>query len=110
MALDGIGGFGPGIVPVPGDGAQQAERAEEGPQFDLESGKGSAQTPFDTAPDLGSMPSRAPTGADPEAWALLTSEERAFFDEPAPTGPLTYGRKTVDAALAALGARLDVRG
>jgi hypothetical protein len=45
-------------------------------------------------------------------WELLTPEERAYFEEQAALGPLTYrpGRGRPEAPPAPLGRRIDVRG
>jgi hypothetical protein len=87
---------------------------------------GPASSPL-RLPDL--RPSRPATGAapaprDPEApaitaasgepaslWGLLTEDERAFFQQQAALGSLTYGRPSAaaPAAGAPTGQRLDVR-
>lgn len=51
-----------------------------------------------------------PAGSDPALWAVLTSEERAFFTRQATLGALSYGpRRAAPAADAPLGQRIDVR-
>jgi hypothetical protein len=66
--------------------------------------------------EIGRVPSQAraedvPAGSDPALWAVLTSDERAFFVRQAALGPLSYGpRSGGPAADAPLGQRLDVRG
>ncbi len=43
-------------------------------------------------------------------WETLTDDERAFFDQQAALGPLTYGKQRAASAPAApTGQRLDVR-
>lgn len=65
--------------------------------------------------EIGRLPSSAraedvPAGRDPALWAVLTSEERAFFVRQAALGPLSYGpRASATAADAPLGQRIDVR-
>jgi hypothetical protein len=52
-----------------------------------------------------------PPGSDPALWAILTSEERAFFTQQAALGPIHYGpRSAATAPDAPVGGRLDVRG
>ncbi len=109
MAIGGIGGLGPGILPAAREPATDASRTGDAAAFqtDFESLERSPdQGPF----DAGAVPLRPPPGADPEAWALLTDEERAFFESPGLGGPVTYARSAIEAALAALGSQLDVRG
>jgi hypothetical protein len=66
--------------------------------------------------EVGRLPSLAraedvPPGSDPALWAVLTSDERAFFVRQAALGPLSYGpRSAAPAADAPLGQRIDVRG
>ena len=111
MSIDGIGGLVPGIIPTPREAAQETEPSAE-PQFELgqrTSDPGDAAIARRTDHDA-ALPERAPTGADPEAWSLLTEDERAFFQDPALLGPVTYGRGSIDAAMTALGSMLDVRG
>jgi hypothetical protein len=59
------------------------------------------------------LPATPPPGTDPELWAVLSTEERAFFAKVGTMGPLTYGRM-MEAARPAVpafrGGRLDVRG
>jgi hypothetical protein len=51
-----------------------------------------------------------PPGSDPALWAVLTSEERAFFTRQAALGALSYGpRQAGPVADAPLGQRIDVR-
>jgi hypothetical protein len=65
--------------------------------------------------ELGELPAPAraddvPAGSDPALWAVLTSDERAFFVRQAALGPLSYGpRSAAPAADAPLGQRIDVR-
>lgn len=63
------------------------------------------------------LPAEPPAGTDPELWAVLSTEERAYFAKVGAMGPLTYGHlmnsgssTTPNAAPAARGGRLDVRG
>ena len=72
--------------------------------------------PAATRAEVGRLPSApppaeaVPAGSDPALWAVLTSEERAFFARQAALGPLSYGpRSTAPAADAPLGQRIDVR-
>ncbi len=52
-----------------------------------------------------------PAGSDPALWAILTSEERAFFTRQAALGPIHYGpRSAAPASDGPLGGRVDVRG
>lgn len=52
-----------------------------------------------------------PAGSDPALWAILTSEERAFFARQSALGPIHYGpRSTAPATDAPVGGRIDVRG
>jgi hypothetical protein len=60
------------------------------------------------------VPEEAPPGTDPELWAVLSSDERAFFSRVGAMGPLTYGYvmqtgQMPTQAPAARGGRLDVR-
>ena len=52
------------------------------------------------------------TAAGRSLWEILTPEERAFFEQQAPLGPLTYrpGGTSVDRAPAPTGRSIDVRG
>jgi hypothetical protein len=65
--------------------------------------------------EIGRLPSSAraedvPAGSDPALWAVLTSDERAFFVRQAALGPLSYGPRTgAPPADAPLGQRIDVR-
>jgi hypothetical protein len=68
------------------------------------------------AAEVGRLPEAArpaddvPAGSDPALWAVLTSEERAFFTRQAALGALSYGpRRGTPAADAPLGQRIDVR-
>lgn len=59
--------------------------------------------------------SDVPAGSDPKLWAVLTSEEKAFFARQSQMGPVTYGPsaqrvQSVAMADAPRGLRLDVRG
>lgn len=60
------------------------------------------------------VPVEAPPGTDPELWAVLSSDERAFFSRVGAMGPLTYGYVMQTGQLpteapASRGGRLDVR-
>jgi hypothetical protein len=60
------------------------------------------------------VPEEAPPGTDPELWAVLSSDERAFFSRVGAMGPLTYGYVMQTGQMptqppAARGGRLDVR-
>jgi hypothetical protein len=56
-------------------------------------------------------PTDVPAGSDPALWAILTSEERAFFARQAALGPIHYGpRSASPASDGPIGGRLDVRG
>lgn len=73
-----------------------------------------APAPNGLAPAAGALPAEPPAGTDPELWAVLTGEERAFFAKVGAMGPLTYGRimtqgPQAPAAPIARGVRLDVR-
>jgi hypothetical protein len=51
-----------------------------------------------------------PAGSDPALWAILTTEERAFFQKQATMGPLSYSPSSRPAASTAgppLGQRID---
>jgi hypothetical protein len=52
-----------------------------------------------------------PEGSDPALWAVLTAEERSFFQRQAALGPLTYGRgaKPAPSTGAPVGGRIDVK-
>lgn len=57
-----------------------------------------------------SAASEVPPGSDPALWAVLTAEERSFFQSQAALGPLTYGRGARPAPTTApVGGRIDVR-
>ena len=45
-------------------------------------------------------------------WEILTPEERAFFEQQASLGPITYrpGNRTTDGVPVSTGRRIDVRG
>lgn len=67
------------------------------------------------APVAASAPSDVPAGSDPKLWAVLTSEEKAFFARQSQMGPVTYGPsaqrvQSVAMADAPRGLRLDVKG
>jgi len=111
MSINGIGGLVPGILPGPREAAQEAEPSTEA-QFELgQRTSDRADAALAHHADEGAaLPQRAPRGADPEAWSLLTEEERVFFQDSALLGPVTYGRGSTDAAMNALGSMLDVRG
>jgi len=53
-------------------------------------------------------------GVDPDLWAMLSRDERAFYLRNAMSGPLTYGPGSEPNASASprsrLGGRIDVRG
>jgi hypothetical protein len=60
------------------------------------------------------VPAEAPPGTDPELWAVLSTDERAFFSRVGAMGPLTYGYvmqtgQMPTEAPASRGGRLDVR-
>jgi len=66
-------------------------------------------------PNEDAAPAGAPAQAPQEAslWEILTEEERAFFQEQASLGPLTYkpgGSGKVPSSAAPTGQRIDVRG
>lgn len=54
------------------------------------------------------LPVEPPPGTDPELWAVLTSEERAYFARVQSFGPLTYSRGERAPALPR-GGRIDVQ-
>src|SRR5690606_17360080 len=54
------------------------------------------------------LPVEPPPGTDPELWAVLTSEERAYFARVQSLGPLTYSRGERAPALPR-GGRIDVQ-
>ncbi|MHB0948497.1 MAG: hypothetical protein ACYC3Q_05000 [Gemmatimonadaceae bacterium] len=58
------------------------------------------------------LAAEAPTGTDPELWAVLSSDERRMFAQLGTMGPLSYGKYsgTTAGAFRARGGRLDVRG
>ncbi|HEU4587374.1 MAG TPA: hypothetical protein VFS11_01900 [Gemmatimonadales bacterium] len=57
-----------------------------------------------------SAASEVPPGSDPALWAVLTAEERSFFQRQAALGPLTYGRGARPTPTTApVGGRIDVR-
>ncbi|HET7321511.1 MAG TPA: hypothetical protein VFI96_03380 [Longimicrobiaceae bacterium] len=60
------------------------------------------------------VPAEPPAGTDPELWAVLTNDERAFFARAGAMGPLTYGYVLSQGQQTAVpsvrGGRLDVRG
>jgi hypothetical protein len=63
------------------------------------------------APAASTPADQVPAGSDPALWAILTSEERAFFARQAALGPIHYGpRSAAPASDAPIGGRLDVRG
>ncbi|HEX6925007.1 MAG TPA: hypothetical protein VF167_06235 [Longimicrobiaceae bacterium] len=58
------------------------------------------------------LPLEPPPGTDPELWAVLSSEERAFFAKVGSMGPLTYGHLLNSARTdqpVMRGGRLDVK-
>ena len=63
------------------------------------------------------LPVEAPVGTDPELWAVLSADERAYFAKVGAMGPLTYGRvmaggqytPAANAGAYARGGRLDVK-
>lgn len=55
-----------------------------------------------------SLAAEPPAGTDPALWAVLTSEERAYFAQVQSLGPLTYGRGERAPALPR-GGRIDVQ-
>lgn len=75
------------------------------------------QAPGVTRASGAAAPAASPAASPPSVPAeltlrdLLTDEERAFFDQLAQMGPLTYGprRGTAPAPTAPLGQRIDVR-
>lgn len=109
MTVSGIGGLGPGILPGAREAAAEPSESEQTQGFHVDLGN-PERSPDQAAFEAGDLPARPPAGTDPEVWALLTDDERAFFEAPGVTGPVTYARNAMDAALAALGAQLDVRG
>ena len=112
MSVNGIGGLGPTFAPAGPEQARESEQGAEGAAFQLDQGTGrGADSVFVGGREAGpTIPAEAPSGTDPEAWALLTDEERQFLSAQEMSGPVTYGRGAIDSALAALGSRLDVRG
>lgn len=70
-----------------------------------------AAAPAGTPAHGGTAPAM-PAGADPSLWAVLTSDEKAFFVDQQRLGAATYGpaaKRTAAMAPAPLGARIDVR-
>lgn len=63
------------------------------------------------------LPAEAPAGTDPELWAVLSADERAYFAKVGAMGPLTYGRimsggqytPAANVGAYARGGRLDVK-
>jgi hypothetical protein len=60
------------------------------------------------------VPVEAPAGTDPELWAVLSADERAFFSRVGAMGPLTYGYVMQNGTMpseapTSRGGRLDVR-
>jgi len=93
MAISGIGG---GVRAA--YGIQQVERREPA----------AAARPAPAAAPAADVPA----GSDPQLWAVLTSEEKAFFLRRAELGPLSYGpgaKPAAGAADAPLGLRVDLR-
>lgn len=87
--------------PGAADGAVGRDRAE----------RAATQHASDT---VATSTSPAPTGAaDPEMWALLSSEERSFYLRHALQGPATYDpsvpNPNAETSGARLGARIDLR-
>lgn len=93
MAISGIGG---GVRAA--YGIQQVERREP--------------VAATRAAPAAAPASDVPAGSDPQLWAVLTSEEKAFFLRRAELGPLSYGpgaKPASGTADAPLGIRVDVR-
>ncbi len=65
----------------------------------------------DTRQTTRGVPAEAPPGTDPALWSVLTSEERSFFANARPAGPLTYGPTNHGKVSpgVGLGGRLDLR-
>lgn len=115
MSLNGIsnstlGGLRPAIVDPRTRGVQQ-DRAPAAPASTAAVRQPAAPA-AKQAPSA--VPEEAPPGTDPELWAVLSSDERAFFSRVGAMGPLTYGYvmqtgQMPTQAPAARGGRLDVR-
>lgn len=123
-----IGGPGPALPsplrPDPADGADAAERSDSATREGASSGaaQGAAAFRGSTLPyrDAGGMEHAGVDGTtaspsarvDPELWALLGGEERAFYLRNSITSPATYGPAASPGAArpgARVGVRLDVR-
>ena len=116
MSLNGIGSL-PGIR-LPQDARPRVEDRAGSPAAPAPAAP--LQAPSQVRPGsrpgaaTPGLPAEAPAGTDPELWAVLTTEERAFFSKVGAMGPLTYGHVLRTGSLASetpvnRGGRLDVR-
>jgi hypothetical protein len=112
-------GIRPNVLP----GTQQPVRPTQQPKIDRQQAPDTApargytavrQPAVTEAPNATSnaLPASAPPGTDPELWAVLTNDERAYFAKIGAMGPLTYGRvlqQQPPSAPMARGGRIDVK-
>ena len=112
-------GIRPNVLPgtQPSVRPTQQPRVDRQPAPDTAPTRGNAAVRRPTSPETpsatsGSLPVQAPQGTDPELWAVLTADERAYFAKLGAMGPLTYGRvlqQQQAAAPMARGGRIDVK-
>jgi len=102
MSIHGVGPAGP--VPVP---SQPPRDRVAGGDVDVESPQGA---PLPAPPETLGVAALAPPGTDPALWSVLTSEERAYFEQVHALGPITYGpQASSQEAQLPRGSRLDVK-
>ncbi len=109
MSINGINGGYANPAPTPGvrdrapidESAGKTTRVREHSAGDVNAVRRSTR----------GVPAEAPHGTDPALWSVLTAQERAFFAEAQPAGPLTYGptNRGRVSPRAVLGGRLDLR-
>jgi hypothetical protein len=104
-----------GIRPNQLPGLQPSRTTPQQPRVDRQPASvpspGTVKQPEAQQAPGAALPTQAPPGTDPELWAVLTSDERAYFAKLGAMGPLTYGRILTQqsAPPVARGGRIDVK-
>ena len=109
--MTSINGIGGGLSGLGHPGLDRRAPAEEAARRDADA---QVDTTAARASQAAAAAAESPAaGVDPDLWAMLTSDERAFYLKNAMNGPLTYGPGASSMSAAPesrLGGRIDVRG
>jgi hypothetical protein len=114
MNLNGIGSSLAGIRTPLADPRTRGIQQERAPTAPATTAAPRQATPAAAKQASQVVPAEAPPGTDPELWAVLSADERAFFSRVGSMGPLTYGYVMQNGQMpaeppASRGGRLDVR-